>query len=69
MRTVYCSCGLLLKAFDDDTLFQRYRAHVDRVHPDASFSDVQISSVIAASAHEDSEAPSGTGADTERPTE
>jgi hypothetical protein len=69
MRTVYCSCGQLLKDIDNDALFQQYRAHVDRLHPDDSCSDVQISSVIAANAHEDTEAPSGTRADTERPSE
>jgi hypothetical protein len=42
---------------------------VDRKHPDASCTDVQILSVIAANAHEDTEPPSGIRADTERPTE
>jgi hypothetical protein len=69
MRTVYCSCGLLLKDIDDDTLFQQYRAHVDRMHPDESCTDVQILSVIAANAHEDTQPPSGTRADTDRSTE
>jgi predicted ester cyclase len=52
MRTVYCACGMRLEALDDTALFHQYRAHVDASHPDQSYSDEQIRSVLRGCAHD-----------------
>jgi hypothetical protein len=52
LRSVFCACGKQLEALDDTALFQQYRAHVDATHPDWSYTDEQIRSVILGCAHE-----------------
>jgi predicted ester cyclase len=52
MRSVFCACGRRLEAPDDTALFQQYRTHVDATHPDWSYSDQQIRSVILGCAHD-----------------
>jgi hypothetical protein len=52
MRVVYCFCGHRIEGINDTNLFQRYRDHQYHAHPANQSTDMQIWSVIKASAHE-----------------
>ena len=52
MRAIECPCGHHLEGADDDELFRKARAHVDRDHPEMERTDEQLHERIAADAYD-----------------
>jgi rhodanese-related sulfurtransferase len=52
MRAIECPCGRHLQGVDDEDVFRRARAHVDRDHPELERTDEQFRERIAADAYD-----------------
>lgn len=52
MRAIDCPCGHRIEAADDEELFEKVRAHVDRDHPEMERTDDQLRERLAADAYE-----------------
>jgi predicted small metal-binding protein len=52
MRAIDCPCGHHIEAADDEELFEKARAHVERDHPEMERTDEQIRERIAADAYD-----------------
>ena len=56
MRALRCEHGRHLEAPNDEELFEKLEAHVDREHPDRQLGDEQVRKTITADAYEQKEA-------------
>jgi hypothetical protein len=52
MRAMNCDCGEHLEAPNDEVLFERARAHVDRDHPEMQLSDDQVRELVSEKSYE-----------------
>lgn len=52
MRALDCECGQHLEAGNNEELFERARAHVDRDHPEMQLSDEQVRGIVSGGAYD-----------------
>ena len=52
MRALDCDCGRILKAANDEELFDKAKEHVSRDHPEMQLSDDHVRAIVAEKAYD-----------------
>ena len=52
MRALNCDCGRILKAANDEELFEKAKEHVNRDHPEMRLSAERVREIVAEKAYE-----------------